>query len=253
MVPDKERHFNERTDSLIAAAITLAVMVLILLLLLFGKFTYTAEQEFAKDSTPELMSEEETFIEPEILKDLGEENAVNQQAPAKAFQGEPDPAPVDNHKIVTPGKNPKPAPPTQKLVSTTKENPVKTTEPSISEEERQRVSSTMAKGFAGRNGTPQGNSGTDGAGETGIGITGNASGRTFQGCPKPDVTLRHKTVVRVDIVIDAEGKVISATASGGASAQIRSACERAARLARWSAKKGASETRGTITFTITPK
>lgn len=86
-----------------------------------------------------------------------------------------------------------------------------------------------------------------------MGITGNASGRTFKGCPKPDVTLRNKTTVTVSVVIDADGNVTSAKASGGSSAAIRRACEQAARGAKWSAKKGAGETRGSITFTITPR
>lgn len=244
---------QNKKDSAIAAAITFFVMLLLLLFLLFSGISYNAPMEPAKDSTPELMAEEETFLEPEILKDLGEENAVNNDAPAKAFQGEPEPAPKDNNKIVEPGKNTKPAPPVSKLVSTKKKSPVKSTEPSATEEERQRVTSAMAKGFVGRNGNPQGSAGSDGAGDTGIGIVGNASGRTFKGCPKPDVTLRHKTTVKVSVVIDSDGKVVSASASGAASASIRSACERAARQARWSEKKGAGETRGTLTFTITPR
>ncbi|WP_304382363.1 hypothetical protein [uncultured Duncaniella sp.] len=244
---------QNKKDSAIAATVTFFVVLTILLVLFFTGISYNAPQQLAQDSTPELMVEEETFLEPEILKDLGEENAVNNDAPAKAFQGEPDPDPKENVKIVEPGKNSKPAPPTPKLVSTKKESPVKTTEPSATEEERKRVTSAMAKGFVGRNGNTQGSSGSDGAGENGIGIVGNASGRTFKGCPKPDVTLRHKTTVKVSVVIDSEGKVISASASGAASASIRSACERAARQARWSEKKGTGETRGTLTFTITPR
>lgn len=244
---------RQKKDSLIAALITLVVMGLLVVMLSVCGLTYEEVQELAKDSTPELMLDEETFLEPEILKDLGEENAVNNDAPAKTFQGEPEPAPKDNNKIVTPGKSEKPAPPVDKLVSTKHESPVQSTEPTVSQEEKQRVTSTVAKGFSGRNGTPEGSSGSDGAGDTGIGIQGNAAGRTFKGCPTPSVTLRHKTTVKVSIVIDANGKVISATASGGASAEIRQACENAARKARWSEKKGAAETRGSITFTITPR
>lgn len=245
---------QNKKDSAIAAAITFFVVLIILLILTFTGISYQEPEQLAKDSTPELMlDEEETFLEPEILKDLGEEDAVNNDAPAKVFQGEPDPAPKDNNKIVEPGKNTKPAPPVKKLVSTNKESDVKSTEPKATEEERQHVTSSVAKGFSGRNGAPQGSNGSDGSGSNGIGIVGNASGRTFMGCPKPDVTLQHKTTVKVSVVIDADGKVISATASGAASAAIRSACERAARQARWSEKKGAGETRGSITFTITPR
>lgn len=66
------------------------------------------------------------------------------------------------------------------------------------------------------------------------------------------MTLRNKTTVTVSVVIDSDGNVISAKASGGASASIRRACEQAAKGAKWSPKKGAGETRGSISFTITP-
>lgn len=244
---------QNKKDAIISAVITTAAVVIVLILLLCGKMTFDGTSYIPEKACPELMPDEEEFLEPEILKDLGEENAVDNDAPAKAFQGEPDPSPTDRNKIVTPGRNVKPAPPVDKLVSTKHDNPVKSTDPTVSEEEKQRVTSSVAKGFAARNGVQEGSQGSDGAGDTGVGISGNAAGRTFQGCPKPEVTLRHKTSVKVSVVIDADGKVISATASGGASAQIRSACERAARQARWSAKKGATETRGTITFTITPR
>ncbi|MDE6423412.1 MAG: hypothetical protein K2K95_08340, partial [Muribaculaceae bacterium] len=64
---------------------------------------------------------------------------------------------------------------------------------------------------------------------------------------------RHKTIVTVNVVIDAAGKVIAASSTGSDDANIRRKCEAAAKQARWSAKKGASTTRGSITFTITPK
>lgn len=244
---------QEQKDKSIAAAITFVVMLLIILSLFFGKVSFDREQ-LAEASTPEIsMEEEELFLEPEILKPLGEEDAVVNDAPAKAFKGEPEPAETDNTKLVVKGENPKPAPPVEKHVTTPKESPVQATEPTISKEEKQKVTSTVANAFSGRNGATEGTNGNNGAGGTGMGISGNASGRTFLGCPKPDVTLRNKTTVTVSVVIDAEGKVISANASGGASAAIRRACEQAARGAKWSAKKGAGESRGTITFTITPR
>lgn len=244
---------REQKDKAIAAAITFVVMLAILLSLFLGSVNYDREQ-LAAQSTPEIAAEdEELFLEPEILKDLGEEDAVNNDAPAKAFHGEPDPAETDNVKLVVKGDNPKPAPPVEKLVSTKHDNDVKATEPSITDEERQRVTSAVAKGFAGRNGSENGQKEAAGAGGVGMGISGNASGRTFKGCPKPNVTLQNKTTVTVAVIIDADGNVISAKASGGASAAIRSACEQAARGAKWSEKKGAGETRGSITFTITPK
>lgn len=243
---------QEQKDKSISAAITFAVMLLIILSLFLGKVSFAREQ-LAAASTPEIGMEEELFLEPEILKPLGEEDAVDNDAPAEAFKGEPEPYETDNTKLVVKGENPKPAPPVEKHVTTTKESPVQTTEPSISKEEKQKVTSSVSNAFSSRNGAEEGANGNNGAGGSGLGISGNASGRTFLGCPKPEVTLRNKTTVTVSVVIDAEGKVTSATASGGASAAIRSACEQAARGAKWSAKKGAGESRGTITFTINPR
>jgi len=243
---------RQQKDKSLAAAVTALVMATVIIALLLGSMTFDREL-LAVRQAPEILEEEELFLEPEILKDLGEEDAVHNDAPAEAFQGEPEPAETDNTKLVVKGDNPKPAPPVEKPVSTKRESPVKVTEPTITKEEKQKVTSSVAKGFSGRNGAKEGSSGSAGAGGTGMGITGNASGRTFKGCPKPDVTLRNKTTVTVAVVIDADGNVTSAKASGGASAAIRRACEQAARGAKWSAKKGAGETRGSITFTITPK
>ncbi len=243
---------RQQKDKTIAAAITFVAMLIIIVALFLGGISFDSEQTAVKP-VAELMPDEELFLEPEILKDLGEENAVRQDAPAEAFKGEPEHAETDNTKLVVKGDNQKPAPPVDKLVTTKKESPVQATEPSISKEEKQKVTSSVAKGFSSRNGSSEGKSGSSGAGGTGMGITGSASGRTFKGCPKPDVTLRNKTTVTVSVVIDSDGNVISAKASGGASASIRRACEQAAKGAKWSPKKGAGETRGSISFTITPR
>ncbi len=238
---------------MLAAGITTVILLLILLALFFGSFSYDRPL-LTRESIPEIMPDEELFLEPDLLRDLGEEDATHQDAPAEAFKGEPEQASVENVKLVVKGENPKPAAPVEKLVSTTRESSVQTTEPSISKEEKQKVTSAVAKGFASRNGNAEGTSTeSNGAGGQGVGISGNASGRRFLGCPKPEVSLRNKTTVTVTVVIDADGNVTSAKAGGGAGAAIRAACEQAARGAKWSAKKGASTTRGSITFTITPR
>jgi len=256
MASTKENKSNsssrELKDRAIAAAVTFLAMLLIFLFLFFGAMN-VERREMADDVTPELMSDEEEFLEPEILQDLGEPDATAHDEPAPVEQGEPKPAPVDNNKIVTPGENPKPAPQIEKKNTQKKESPVKATEPPATKEKPSEISSKMAGKFSGKNGATTGSNGSSGSGGTGVGINGNANGRNFLSCPKPSVELRHKTTVKVSVVIDADGKVISATASGGADTSIRRACEQAARGAKWSAKKGAGETRGSITFTITPK
>ena len=244
-------------DRTLAAILTFLVTLVILLVLFFGGITWD-RQLLAESSTPELMppeEEEELFIEPELVE-LGEETSVvKNTTPAPTVKGEPEPAPVDNAEIVEPGPKPKPVEkPVVKEVTTTKESPVQREEPSETDKERQKATSTVANKFAPKNGSTEGSDkGTSGAGGTGVGVSGNAHGRTFISCPGPDVALRHKTVLTVNVVIDAEGKVVEASATGSADATIRRKCEAAARQARWSAKKGATSTRGSITFTITPR
>lgn len=238
-------------DRAIAAFLTFLVALAILLTLFFGGISWD-RQALAEASTPEIM-DEEVFIEPELVE-LGEENAVNHDKPAPAMKGEPDPAPEDKAEIIEPGPKPEPAPPKPKLNTQKKESKMKVEEPSQTDKERQKATSSVANKFSHRNGAVEGtDKGTSGAGGTGVGVSGNAHGRSFISCPKPDVALRHKTVVTVNVVIDAEGKVVEATAKGSADASIRRKCEAAARQARWSAKKGATSTRGSITFTITPR
>lgn len=238
-------------DRAISAFLTFLVALAILLALFFGGISWD-RQALAEASTPEIM-DEEVFIEPELVE-LGEENAVNHDKPAPAMKGEPDPAPEDKAEIIEPGPKPEPAPPKPKLNTQKKESKMKVEEPSQTDKERQKATSSVANKFSHRNGAVEGtDKGTSGAGGTGVGVSGNAHGRSFISCPKPDVALRHKTIVTVNVVIDAEGKVVEATAKGSADASIRRKCEAAARQARWSAKKGATSTRGSITFTITPR
>lgn len=239
-------------DRAIAAGLTFIVAFIILLTLFFGGISWD-RQALAESSTPELMPPEELFIEPELVE-LGEEVAVNHDKPAPTLQGEPEPAPVDRTEIVEPGPKPDKPKPVRKELTQKKESKMKVEEPSQTDKERQKATSAVANKFSTKNGSTEGSDkGTSGAGGTGVGVSGNAHGRSFISCPKPDVALRNKTVVKVNITIDAEGKVTEATATGSASAEIRRKCEAAARQARWSAKKGATSTRGSITFTIVPR
>lgn len=242
--PDKDRT--------LAAALTFLTALAILLVLFFGGIS-ADRRAIAEASTPELMQPEELFIEPELVK-LGEEAAVANDKPAPTLKGEPEPAPEDRTEIVEPGPKPDKPKPVRKELTQKKESKMKVEEPSLTEKERQKATSAVANKFSTKNGNTEGSDkGTSGAGGAGVGVSGNAHGRSFISCPKPDVALRNKTVVKVNITIDAEGKVTEATATGGASAEIRRKCEAAARQARWSPKKGATSTRGSITFTITPR
>lgn len=243
---------REKKDSLIAAAVTLVVAALMLLLFFFVTLGYGESATKLLQSQQEL-EEEELFVDPELLV-RGEEDVQVEQAPSSAVQGEPEKSETEVEKINLPGVNPDPAPVVEKVVSTPRPSAVKATEPQISEEEKSKVASAMAAGFSGRNGRTDGTpDGGKGSGGNSAGISGSLRGRTFLGCPAPDVTLRHKTVVKVLITVDENGRVISANATGGADASIRRKCEQSARAARWSQKPGVAEARGSITFTITPR
>ncbi len=240
-------------DRMIAAGVTF-LLTLLLLLWLFCSSLRFDRAKLAQASVPEIQPETETFLEPEILRELGEEESVVHNAPAPAEKGNPDPAPVENLKKSEPApvKKPEKKPDAEPQLRSKKPEPVKAPEPSASAEEKKKVTSAVAKGFSQKNGTPTGTSGSSGAGGVGIGMTGVASGRSFLGCSKPSVKLRNKVRVTVDVMIDAAGRVTSATARAGADQSIRRACEQAARTARWSEKADAPLTKGTITFNITP-
>lgn len=249
---------DKRNDKYIAAAVTFIVTLLLLLFLYFGGLDFDRSL-LAQNSTPEieaLTMEEELFIEPEIVKDLGEPDAETHDSPAPVTKGEPEKAETENTKLVVPGKNPRPAPAQPKKVSQKKESPVKTTEPSKTDEEKKKVTSKIAGKFSPHNGSASGKSGVSGAGGSGVGIAGSVAGRTFKGCPKPSVELQNKVVVEVRVTINAAGRVTSATARskrGNPSAAILRACEQAARGARWNEDPSTPSARGSITFTITPR
>lgn len=242
---------RQRKDSLTAAAATLLAALLTLLALMAGRLGIDP-RDLAAASVPETGADEELFVDPELME-LGEEEATMSDRAAPAPLGLPEKADEENPVPVTRGDNPEPAPPVERPVTSRRQSEVKMPEPPATERKPSKATASMAGKFGKGDGSPDGRSNAAGAGSTGIGVSGSTRGRTFLGCPKPDVELRRKTVVVVDITVDAAGRVTAASARGNADASIRRRCERAARAARWSEKKGAADTRGTITFTITPR
>lgn len=248
---NKERTARRHRDSAIAAGVTMIVALLLLLLLYFGHIDYSA-RDMAGMSMPEPGVEEELFLDPELL-DLGEDNSEHEQSAAPAAQGAPEVAEEVTNQVTVPGNNDKPAPPKEKLVTGSQTSPVKSAEPKAKEEERRQVKDLTGGAFSPDNGKNDGVNGAAGSGGTGIGVSGYAEGREFISCPKPTVSLRNKTVVKVRVTVDASGNVTAATALSGGTAELQRKCERAAMGARWKAKAGAAPVRGTITFTLVPK
>ena len=251
-VPRQKR--ESRRDSVIAGLITLLVVGLLLVWLLVATLHYD-ERLAASTENPQL-EEDEVFLDPELLleqnKSIGEPDAGFQDTPAPEIKGQPAPVPEEQTHTVVSAENPAPSP-EQKLITSTAESAVQTAAPDKKKEE-EKVATSMAGKFNSKPGSVQGKfDSTGGSDGSGSGVTGKMSGRQFLGCPLPDVSLAHKTTVTVSITVDAEGKVLTATASGAATREIRKKCEQAAMQARWSPKKGATSTRGSLTFTIIPK
>ncbi len=226
---------SERRDSLVAAFVTILAVGLLLVWLLVATLHY--DERLAKNSENPELEEEEIFLDPELLlqndKTIGEPDATSHDTPAPEIKGEPAPAPVEQPHTVVSGENTAPSP-EQTLITSNQESTVQTTAPDKKKEE-EKVATSMTGKFSSKPGSVQGKfdspGGSDGAGS---GATGKMSGRQFRGCPLPDVSLAHKTTVTVSITVDAEGKVLTATASGAATREIRKKCEQAAMQARWS-------------------
>ena len=241
-------------DSIIAAIVTFLVVGLLLAWLLLATLRYD-ERMAATTENPQL-EEEEIFLDPELLlethQSIGEPDVAAHDAPAPEIKGSPAPAPEEQPHTVISGENTVSSP-EQTLITTETESAVQTVAPDHKKED-EKVATSMAGKFNSKPGSVAGKFDSPGGSDSvASGVSGKMSGRQFLGCPLPDVSLAHKTTVTVSITVDAEGKVLTATASGAATREIRKKCEQAAMQARWSAKKGAPSTRGSITFTIIPK
>lgn len=168
LTPDLSMNeMNPKKDKYIAAGITFAVALILLLFLFFCGMDFDRSM-LAETSMPEiqaLVEDEELFIEPEIVENLGEQEAVKNDEPAPMIKGNRKSSDRE-HQTRSAGKNPKPAPAEPKKVTQKKESPVKATEPSKTDEEKKKVTSKLAGKFSPHNGAESGKSGSSGAGAT---------------------------------------------------------------------------------------
>lgn len=240
---------QEKKDSAISAGVTFLAALLILLLLFFGSLS-AGKAQLAEDSIPEPAQDEITFIEPELdLSSPGAESAPEEADEAPLPQGEPDPSPVKEEVRIEKGTEKEPRPVVDKPMSQKKPSPVKTTSNTATSEETRRLKDMGGK--FGPNGSRDGkNSPVNGQGKTNA--RGSLSGRKFLGCNTSTLTLNKRVVVKVQVKVNAEGRVTSASAVSGPG-EFRARCVEWARTARWSEKPGAPVATGSITFTITPK
>ena len=254
----KRNYRDEKKASIIAAAITFGA-ALIILVLLFVLTVGDDRRMLAETSMPEMQDDEEIFLDPELMMvdHIGEEESdLDVEQTAQQPPGQPDPAPEEQPvRVVRNEEQPKEEVVSSKpkLVSSDKPNEVKTSSPKLSLEEEKRIASMGGKFKTENNG---GNTPSESTGSS-INPTGQLSGAGSQGrkmesCPRQSVKASQKVVVTVDVKVNAQGLVTSATARGGNEEQ-RKQCEQMARGSRWTPKAGEGEVPGKITFTIIPR
>ena len=250
---------RDNKAAIIAALVTFGV-ALVTLVLLFTLSLKFDREALAEASIPEIQDDEEYFLEPEFIpiEEPGDTKIQEEQEAAPQPPGEPDPAPEEQPQSVVKNLVPPPEPPVTnkpKLVSTTKESPVKTSTPKVNTEEDKRVASVAGKfkseNNGSRNGTETAASGTGGAG---LATVGSVNGRKMLSCPTWPVRMQQqKTTIRVNITVNADGSVIQANAVSGGTPELRAECVKMARGSKWSKAEGAPNAVGSITFTITRK
>lgn len=239
---------QRRKDSAIAAAVTFVVAMLILLLLFTLSIDYDREA-IASASQPEIQSEELMFVEPELdISTPGEQNELPDEGDAPLPQGEPEPAPVEQPDIVTPGKSPEPRPSVEQPVSAKQPSPVKATENTMTDAERKRLQSLNASFSTATNGSRQGTTAVVNGKGT-VNTKGSLTGREFKGCPTSKTEITEPQTVKVKVIVAADGHVKEATVLTGKD-PYRGICRQWALKAKWSKKEGAPDATGTITFTI---
>lgn len=260
---NNEKNSNLDPYKLIAAVGTLIAALLLLMFMILVKLQLPQKPESEPPSPLEMAAFEpdepqEQFIEPLLLENSGEEQAVNQTEPAPAPEGTPDRAPQPNNKKVVNGQNPNPNPSDEKLVSSKQPSPKKTTEASQKNEPDSRIAANMKGQFSPHNGVQGGSTqpaASYGAGGTGTGVSGSLKGgRKLISYQLPTVSLRQKIVIKVEVYVNAEGRVTEANVlSGSSDPVLREKCRQASLKAVWSPQADAPRTRGIITWTLVPK
>lgn len=239
-----------------AAVATIGISFLIIVVLLVSKLTW--DKEFlTAENNPELL-QEELYIEAELLN-IGEENAKNIKEPlsAPAPLGQPEEASEANDKLRVKGENSHFSQQREKLVSTDKESTVKQVEPQQTEKES-KINSSVKNSFE-KNGNSSGKeTGSSIGTEDGIGTNGSLKGRKFEGCPTPSLKVQKAVTIVVSVTVNAQGSVVAASflrdsGAGQGNSSLRNACVNASRKAKFSAKSGAVEAKGTITWNLKPK
>ncbi len=249
-------------NRLIAIVATVIIALLLLMTLLFVHLDLPAKspESEAQTLTMDALDPEDVpeFIEPLLLEDAGDLDVMEETDPAPVPDGQPQEAPEPSNKKVVNGENPNPNPSQEKLVTTKQPSTKKTTDPTPKQEPDQSIAANMKSQFSPNNGKPGGSStpsANSGSGGTGSGAIGTLKGgRKLLSCPLPSVTLRQKVVIKVEVYVNAQGKVTEANVlSGSSDATLREKCRQASLKATWTPQADAPRTRGVITWTLVPK
>lgn len=243
---------SRNKDKAIAGGVTLIVSLLILLILMFTNMGRIDRAMLARTSIPE-PEETELFLEPELdLNTPGENNDLPDAGDAPLPKGEPEHTdkPEPDKELVIPGKNENPAPVTEPVTTQKRPSPVKVTENRVTTEEEKRLKSMEGKFKKSAPGDSEGKvAAVNGKGK--VNTSGSLHGRGFNGCTTYPVEVTGKVTVRVNVKVNAAGKVVEARAASGP-APYRTLCEGWARTATWTPQSGAPVASGSITFTISP-
>lgn len=244
-------------DKLIAVGVTLGVVIAIVLVLCFAAMRYEAHLVQASP-TPDVVMDEEMFIEPEII-DLnhdGEDLITNADASQKVEEspaaGMPDPSPTPQPQARPKSTNPDPNAPKRDTPATQQTpSPVKTTPAPTSKEDEKRLSALTGMKNANNGSDTSHKQTSEGEKQGDVNASGSVSGRKMLSCPSRPTKIKEPVKVVVRIVVDADGKVKSARATSGPAA-YRSLCEGWARASQWTPRENAPDASGSITFNIRP-
>ncbi|MCM1320213.1 MAG: hypothetical protein NC217_07520 [Muribaculaceae bacterium] len=255
----------------IAMSVTVLTAIL-LLLLLFGVHIITPAPTADKAKSaqamadPELLeqTDEEMFIEPELVN-IGDPDNLDELADdALTPQGEPLQAEVPNDRLVVNGPNPNDNPSPETLVATAKPNAqAKTTPPSAKNKPNQQIASTEPSvnvSFNNGKNSGKGSTAQSGSGNASSGqARGEATGGRKLIAPFPTITgftISSTTTVTVTVQVKADGSVVPGSAKViGLKSEYRDLRQKlivASEKTRWTPKKGAATVQGTITWTLKP-
>lgn len=248
------------TPQYIAAAATLLIALALSVFLWYAGMGPDAE-ELAAASIPEAPDEEEVYIQPEMLvprpadeAEQESDKAVETEAEALGLPEKVESEPVRTRQSVH-SEQTRSTRSNENLTTQSRPSPVKTepAKPNLRPDET-RLSDRMGAQFNAQNGIQGGQHGAAGRGGNGTSVSSQGlKGRTFHGyAGKVRSDKPFKANIKVRVTVSADGKVKNAwlLSGGGAPVGIAQQCVEWAKKCSWSAKPGAADAQGVITYNV---